>query len=137
MENVSATTQTDQVLHGADGEPEDNGRGLDAHELAHQWFGDLTTTAAWSDTWLNEGITTYMESVQNEKSRGWEAGQRSWFAQQQEAMAADLNQARPLVWGDTASDPIQLFFSGTSTPRARSWRTSSAACWATRSSGPG
>ena len=27
-------------------------------------------------------------------------------------MAADLNQERPLVWGDTATDPIQLFFSG-------------------------
>jgi aminopeptidase N len=112
MENVSATTQTDLVLHGAEGEPEDNGRGLDAHELAHQWFGDLTTTATWSHAWLNEGLTTYMESVQNEKSRGWAAGQRSWFGQQQEAMAADLNQVRPLVWGDTASDPIQLFFSG-------------------------
>jgi len=112
MENVSATTQTDQILHGAEGEPEDNGRGLDAHELAHQWFGDLTTTATWSHAWLNEGLTTYMESVQNEKSRGWAAGQRSWFAQQQQAMDADRNQVRPLVWGDTAADPIQLFFSG-------------------------
>jgi len=112
MENVSATTQTDLVLHGADGEPEDNGRGLAAHELAHQWFGDLTTTATWSHAWLNEGLTTYMESVQNEKSRGWSAGQRSWYNQQQDAMEADLNQERPLVWGDTAADPIQLFFSG-------------------------
>jgi aminopeptidase N len=112
MENVSATTQTDLILHGAEGEPENNGRGLDAHELAHQWFGDLTTTATWSHAWLNEGLTTYMESVQNEKSRGWSAGQRSWYGQQQDAMAADLNQERPLVWGDTAADPIQLFFSG-------------------------
>jgi len=112
MENVSATTQTDLVLHGAGGEPEDNGRGLAAHELAHQWFGDYTTTATWSHAWLNEGLTTYMESVQNEKSRGWAAGQRSWYSQQQQAMGADLNQERPLVWGDTASDPIQLFFSG-------------------------
>jgi aminopeptidase N len=112
MENVSATTQTDLVLHGAEGEPEDNGRGLVAHELAHQWFGDLTTTATWSHAWLNEGLTTYMESVQNEKSRGWSAGQRSWYAQQKEAMGADLRQERPLVWGDTTADPIQLFFSG-------------------------
>ena len=112
MENVSATTQTDLVLHGAEGEPEESGRGLAAHELAHQWFGDLTTTATWSHAWLNEGLTTYMESVQNEKSRGWSAGQRSWYNQQQEAMGADLNQERPLVWGDTLADPIQLFFSG-------------------------
>ena len=112
MENVSATTQTDLVLHGAEGEPEDNGRGLAAHELAHQWFGDYTTTATWSHAWLNEGLTTCMESVQNEKSRGWSAGQRSWYGQQQEAMGADRNQERPLVWGDTLADPIQLFFSG-------------------------
>jgi aminopeptidase N len=112
MENVSATTQTDLALHGAGGEPEQSSRGLDAHELAHQWFGDLTTTATWSHAWLNEGLTTYMESVQNEKSRGWAAGQWSWWNQQQQAMAADLNQARPLVFGDTAGDPIFLFFSG-------------------------
>ncbi len=112
MENVSATTQTDLVLHGADGAPESSGRGLAAHELAHQWFGDYTTTATWSHAWLNEGLTTYMESVQNEKSRGWAAGQRSWYNQQQQAMGADLRQERPLVWGDTLADPIQLFFSG-------------------------
>ncbi|HJP57990.1 MAG TPA: M1 family aminopeptidase [Gemmatimonadales bacterium] len=113
MENVSATTQTDLVLHGAGGEPENAGRGLNAHELAHQWFGDLTTAADWSHIWLNEGLTTYMESVQNEKSRGWDAGQESWWGQQQQAMQADVNQPRPLVWGKyEGDDPIVLFFSG-------------------------
>ncbi len=113
MENVSATTQTDLVLHGAGGEPENAGRGLNAHELAHQWFGDLTTAADWSHIWLNEGLTTYMESVQNEKSRGWDAGQESWWGQQQQAMQADVNQPRPLVWGTyDGDDPIVLFFSG-------------------------
>ena len=113
MENVSATTQTDLALHGAGGEPGASGRGLNAHELAHQWFGDLTTTAAWSDIWVNEGITSYMESVQQEKSRGWDAAEQGWYGQQQGAMQADLNQARPLVWGKyQGTDPITLFFSG-------------------------
>jgi aminopeptidase N len=37
--------------------------GLQAHELAHQWFGDHITCKSWRDVWLNEGWATYMTAV--------------------------------------------------------------------------
>jgi aminopeptidase N len=41
-----------------------------AHELAHQWFGDMITCATWQDLWLNEGFATYSESLYREAQYG-------------------------------------------------------------------
>ncbi len=59
-----------------------------AHELAHQWFGDLITCANWPSLWLNEGFAVYSESVFLERSAGAAAYRTHMAAYMTGAMSA-------------------------------------------------
>jgi len=47
--------------------------GLIAHELAHQWWGNMVTCHAWTEFWLNEGFATYMAAAYREQRFGRDA----------------------------------------------------------------
>ena len=70
MENISATTQTDLMIHDARTELDQTSDGLQSHELAHQWFGDYVTCRDWSDIWLNESFATYFQAMWDEYKLG-------------------------------------------------------------------
>jgi len=72
MENISATTQTDSMIHDARSEIDATSDSLQSHELAHQWFGDFVTTRSWTHGWLNESFATYFQAMWDEHSRGYD-----------------------------------------------------------------
>lgn len=57
MENPTLTFLTPTIITG-----DRSNTDVVAHELAHSWSGNLVTNATWSDSWLNEGFTTYFEN---------------------------------------------------------------------------
>jgi len=72
MENVSATTLHPGSLFDAIAGEEEDLDGLIAHELAHQWTGDLVTCRTWAHIWLNEGWATYGSALWAEQRDGEE-----------------------------------------------------------------
>ncbi|PID89515.1 MAG: hypothetical protein CSB01_01675 [Bacteroidia bacterium] len=70
MENTSAAVFGDFVLMNKAEFVDKNYETIVAHELAHQWFGNLVTTESWSNLTLNEAFATYAEYLWKEHAYG-------------------------------------------------------------------
>ena len=81
MENWGAITYNDQTLLLTPTSTIDNRQlvfSIEAHEMAHQWFGDLVTMGWWDDLWLNESFASWAAAKETDKRNP------SWHIREQE-----------------------------------------------------
>jgi aminopeptidase N len=106
MENTSATTLVDSAIQDErsmlDGTPD----GLIAHEMGHQWWGDLVTARDWAHLWLNEGFASYCEVLWDDHKLGKDEGAYTLY--QKIHGAIEGGKDRPVV-DRRYKDPLTMF----------------------------
>jgi len=98
MENTTATLHTDALQQDArqltDGNKYEE---YVAHELFHQWFGDMVTTESWSNLTLNESFADFSETLWAEHKYGKDAGGSTNYKGIQKYLADPANPSKNLV----------------------------------------
>lgn len=109
MENTSATSHSWLFLPDERDFIDWERKSTVAHELVHQWFGDLLTCRDWAQGWLNESFATYFEETwkqvdpeagEDEFRLGMRLNQRSYLGE---------SYRRPIVYNVYDSDGQELF----------------------------
>lgn len=106
MENTSCTFMAARMLFAPETEELHSIHGINAHELVHQWFGDLVTCRDWAHLWLNEGAATYWQ-IRYDGERDGADGLHAelWRAAKR---VLDSGDTRPMIWRDY-QDPFEQF----------------------------
>jgi aminopeptidase N len=109
MEHTTATTHGFTLLLDKRASLDVDLVSVVAHELAHQWFGDLLTCRDWSNAWLNEGFATYFEELWGEYDLGTDYFKQSMLSLKQKYLGEDAHYRRPIVYHVYHDDGFELF----------------------------
>ncbi len=109
MENTTATTLTDSALLDRRCFLDNTMDSLVAHELAHQWFGDLVTCRDWSHGWLNEGFATFFDALFREHDLGRDEYLLNILALRDNYLAEDGGHYRRAIVCKDYRDPVEIF----------------------------
>jgi aminopeptidase N len=110
MENTSATLLTDRCLldeRAALDHP--TTEHLVAHELAHQWFGDLIVIKHWSHAWIKEGMATYAETLWADHAHGRDQADYQRYQDQQDYLEEDQERYRRPMVTHIYQEAIELY----------------------------
>jgi aminopeptidase N len=99
MENASATALSDQdAVYGPRARLDASPTSLIAHELAHQWWGDVVTCRDWRHLWLNESFASYFDDLWREHASGHDEFVYRIWEEQQSGINTDRTRGRsPIV----------------------------------------
>lgn len=110
MENTTLTTLTHRTIYSEATENIRSSRNLDAHELAHQWFGDYVTCKDWSHLWLNEGFATYYTHLYNEHKLGRDELLYGLYNDANNKVLSQTKDFRPIVYNNYGQAGEQFDF---------------------------
>jgi aminopeptidase N len=92
MENAGAIFYSEESITGTR-----KSEALLAHEIAHQWFGDMATEADWSHLWLSEGFATYMTILFFENKYGQDTARFMRNQNRNQVITFARKKLRPVV----------------------------------------
>jgi aminopeptidase N len=98
MENTTLTTLAQRTIASDATENIRTSYSLDAHEMAHQWFGDYVTCKDWSHLWLNEGFATYYSLLYEGHKFGRDTLLYGLYLDARDDVLSKENDRRPIVY---------------------------------------